>query len=118
MQSAFVDLGLERDTFLYVSDFFEEHDDIADVYYPGLPSHPQHELAKRQMHGFGGMVSFKLRGPEARAFEFVKHTKLFSLAESLGGVESLIEHPAIMTHASIPPANRAALEAHLERLLA
>jgi cystathionine gamma-lyase len=89
-----------------VATFLEEHDDIASVYYPGLPSHPQHELAKRQMHGFGGMVSFKLRGPESRAFEFVKHTKLFSLAESLGGVESLICHPGKMTHASIPKDER------------
>ncbi len=89
-----------------VATFLDERDDVAEVYYPGLPSHPQHELAKRQMHGFGGMVSFKLRGPDSRAFEFVKHTQLFSLAESLGGVESLICHPASMTHGSIPKPER------------
>jgi cystathionine beta-lyase/cystathionine gamma-synthase len=70
--------------------------------YPGLTSHPQHELARRQMRGFGGMVSFTLRGPESRALELAKRTQLFSLAESLGGVESLITHPARMTHGSIP----------------
>jgi len=81
-------------------------DDVAKVFYPGLASHPQHELAKRQMRGFGGMVSFTLRGPESRALEFAKHTKLFSLAESLGGVESLLCHPARMTHGSIPKEQR------------
>lgn len=89
-----------------VASFLEERDDVATVYYPGLPSHPQHELAQRQMRGFGGMVSFTLRGPESRALEFAKHVKLFSLAESLGGVESLLCHPARMTHGSIPKAER------------
>ena len=64
-----------------------KRDDITAVHYPGLQSHPQHALAVRQMRGFGGMLSFTLRGPESRAFEFAKRTKLFSLAESLGGVE-------------------------------
>jgi cystathionine beta-lyase/cystathionine gamma-synthase len=91
-----------------VAAFLESRDDIARVYYPGLASHPQHELARRQMRGFGGMLSFTLRGPDARAREFVKHTQLFSLAESLGGVESLISIPAKMTHGSIPAAERAA----------
>lgn len=72
------------------------------VIYPGLPSHPDHELAKRQMRGFGGMVSCVLRGGLAAASRFMSSTKLFSCAESLGGVESLVNHPAIMTHASIP----------------
>jgi cystathionine gamma-synthase/cystathionine gamma-lyase len=89
-----------------VADFLVSRDDVDRVYYPGLATHPQHELAKRQMRGFGGMVSVTLRGPESRALEFAKHTKLFSLAESLGGVESLLCHPARMTHGSIPKAER------------
>ena len=89
-----------------VAAFLEGRDDVARVFYPGLASHPQHELAKKQMRGFGGMVSFTLRGPESRALEFAKHTKLFSLAESLGGVESLLCHPARMTHGSIPKEER------------
>jgi len=89
-----------------IAAFMEGRDDVARVYYPGLASHPQHELAKRQMRGFGGMLSFTLRGPESRALEFAKHTKLFSLAESLGGVESLLCHPARMTHGSIPKEDR------------
>ena len=89
-----------------IAAFLEARDDVAHVYYPGLASHPQHALAQRQMRGFGGMLSFTLRGPDARAREFVKYTKLFSLAESLGGVESLISIPAAMTHGSIPAAQR------------
>jgi cystathionine beta-lyase/cystathionine gamma-synthase len=89
-----------------VATFLEERDDVASVAYPGLASHPQHDLALRQMRGFGGMVSFTLRGPESRALELAKRTKLFSLAESLGGVESLITHPARMTHGSIPKEDR------------
>lgn len=79
--------------------------DVRAVYYPGLPDHPQHDLARRQMSGFGGMVSFEL-GDVARARRFVERTRVFTLAESLGGVESLIGHPASMTHASVPPAIR------------
>jgi len=79
-----------------------------NVYYPGLPSHPQHELACRQMTGFGGMISVDLGDP-ARARRFVERTKIFALAESLGGVESLIGHPATMTHASVPAAMRQAM---------
>ncbi len=89
-----------------VAEFLAARDDVATVNYPGLPAHPQHELARRQMRGFGGMVSFTLRGAESRAFAFAKATKLFSLAESLGGVESLICHPARMTHGSIPKEER------------
>jgi cystathionine beta-lyase/cystathionine gamma-synthase len=74
---------------------------VKRVYYPGLPSHPQHELARRQMKGFGGMISVEL-GDAAFARHFVERTKIFALAESLGGVESLIGHPASMTHASVP----------------
>ena len=75
------------------------------VYYPGLPSHPQHELAKRQMSGFGGLISFDV-GDAARARRIAERTRIFVLAESLGGVESLMGHPATMTHASVPPALR------------
>ncbi len=92
----------------FIVEFLSGRDDVERVYYPGLPSHPQHELAKRQMRGFGGMVSFVLRGDAERAFAFAKATKLFSLAESLGGVESLLGIPARMTHGSIPPAEREA----------
>lgn len=86
-----------------VAEALAEDPRVGRVYYPGLPSHPQHALAKRQMRGFGGMVSFELKDDSlARAKRFCESTRIFSLAESLGGVESLIEHPAIMTHASIP----------------
>jgi len=78
------------------------------VIYPGLPSHPQHELAKRQMKGFGGMISVRT-GSKDRAATILSRVRVFSLAESLGGVESLISHPASMTHASVPPERRAAL---------
>jgi len=91
-----------------VAEFLDGRDDVERVYYPGLASHPQHELAKRQMRGFGGMVSFVLRGDASRAFAFAKATTLFSLAESLGGVESLVGIPARMTHGSIPQAEREA----------
>lgn len=89
-----------------VAEFLEAHAEVDRVYYPGLPSHPQHELAQRQMTGFGGMVSFTLKGPEQRAIDFANRMHYFSLAESLGGVESLICHPARMTHGSIPKEER------------
>jgi cystathionine gamma-synthase/cystathionine gamma-lyase len=89
-----------------VAEFLSSREDVAHVYYPGLASHPQHALATRQMSGFGGMVSFALRGDAARAFAFAKSTHLFSLAESLGGVESLVSIPARMTHGSIPASDR------------
>jgi cystathionine gamma-lyase len=79
-----------------------EQPQVEKVYYPGLPNHPGHELAKRQMRDFGGMISLRLKGGGAAARRFLPRTKLFSLAESLGGVESLVCHPATMTHASIP----------------
>lgn len=85
------------------------HPAVERVIYPGLESHPQHALAARQMHGFGGMISVVLGGGLAAARQVLSRTKLFACAESLGGVESLIEHPAIMTHASVPPENRALL---------
>ncbi len=89
-----------------VAEFLESRDDVARVHYPGLRSHPQYELAKRQMSGFGGMLSFELQGPAQRALEFASRLKYISLAESLGGVESLICHPGRMTHGSIPVAER------------
>jgi cystathionine gamma-lyase len=92
-----------------IAEFMEAHEDVETVYYPGLPSHPQHQLAVRQMDYFGGMVTAVLKGGLERSRRFLERTELFSLAESLGGVESLIEHPAIMTHASIPPEIRAEL---------
>jgi len=87
----------------------EKHPRIKKVIYPGLESHPQHVLAKQQMHHFGGMISLVIEGNLEQAKQFLSHCKIFTLAESLGGVESLIEHPAIMTHASIPEATRKTL---------
>ena len=86
-----------------IADFLQAHSGIDKVYYPGLPDHPNHAIAKSQMNGFGGMVTAVLKGGLSSATKFLERTELFTLAESLGGVESLIEHPAIMTHASIPP---------------
>ena len=91
-----------------VAKWLSERKDVQKVYYPGLPSHPQHELAKRQMSGFGGMISFDV-GDVARAGRVAERTRIFALAESLGGVESLLGHPASMTHASVPPAMRASM---------
>src|SRR5262245_7246094 len=91
-----------------LAEFLESHRKVRHVYYPGLASHPQHELAKRQMRGFGGMMSFELGSLEA-ARRVLNSVRLRSLAESLGGVESLISHPATMTHASVPAERRAAL---------
>lgn len=89
-----------------VAAFLEKHPLVERVIYPGLASHPQHELAKRQMHGFGGMITFFIKGGLNAARTFLENVSVFALAESLGGVESLIEHPAIMTHASVPPEKR------------
>lgn len=85
-----------------IAGFLEEHEAIEKIYYPGLSNHPNHEIAKKQMNGFGGMITVVLKGGLKTATTFLERTKIFALAESLGGVESLIEHPAIMTHASIP----------------
>lgn len=90
-----------------VAEFLSKHPAINKLYYPGLPSHPGHEIAKKQMRDFGGMMSFTLKNDSKEAaFKFLESTELFSLAESLGGVESLISHPASMTHASIPKEER------------
>ncbi len=92
-----------------IAEFLSKNAKVERVVYPGLPSHPQHALAKEQMHGFGGMITFYIKGGLPAARMFLESVRVFSLAESLGGVESLIEHPAIMTHASVPPENRKAL---------
>jgi cystathionine gamma-lyase/cystathionine beta-lyase/cystathionine gamma-lyase/homocysteine desulfhydrase len=91
---------------LALARFLAAHPGVTHVYYPGLPEHPQHELAKRQMRGFGGMVSFDV-GTYENARRVLNRVRLMALAESLGGVETLISHPASMTHASVPPARRA-----------
>ena len=88
-----------------LAEWLAGHAAVRKVYYPGLADHPQHELASRQMRGFGGMISLEL-GSAERARRFVQSTRIFALAESLGGVESLVGHPASMTHASVPPAMR------------
>lgn len=93
-----------------VAEFLQNHATIKDVFYPGLPSNPQYELAQQQMKGFGGMVSFTFKsGKKEDAVKFLERLKVFTLAESLGGVESLANHPALMTHASIPAEKRAEL---------
>jgi cystathionine gamma-lyase len=97
---------------LELAGWLAKHPKVERVIYPGLPDHPQHVLAKRQMHGFGGIVSVYVKGglPETR--RMMERCRLFALAESLGGVESLINHPAIMTHASVPHDRRQALGIH------
>ena len=87
---------------LELARWLERQPQVAKVHYPGLESHPQHALAKAQMRGFGGMISLDLKTDLAGARRFLEAVRIFSLAESLGGVESLIEHPGIMTHATIP----------------
>ena len=98
------------DSALAIAQWLEGHAAVERVLYPGLPSHPQHALARRQMqNGYSGIVTFFLRGGLGEARRFLERLELFTLAESLGGVESLVDHPAIMTHASVPPATRQAL---------
>lgn len=98
-------LGVRMETHcrnaMALAQFLEGHPAVQDVIYPGLPSHPQHALAKKQMKAFGGMISLRIRGQEAEARAFMKNLKIFTLAESLGGVESLVEHPGLMTHLSV-----------------
>ncbi len=89
-----------------IAEHLSKHPKVKKVIYPGLSSHPQHELAKRQMNGFGGMMTIYLNGDLSATKRFVERLKIFSLAESLGGVESLVDHPAIMTHASVPVERR------------
>lgn len=94
---------------LRIAKYLESHPKVEKVLYPGLKSHPQYRLAKKQMSGFSGMITFFLKGDLKKSKRFLEKVKLFSLAESLGGVESLIEHPAIMTHASVPKKVREAV---------
>ena len=91
---------------LAIAKHFESHKEIAEVIYPGLTNHPQHDLASKQMKGFGGIISMNIKGGLEKSKSFLERTKIFALAESLGGVESLIEHPALMTHASLPKDRR------------
>lgn len=95
-----------------ISNYLENHAKVEKVVYPGLKSHPQYELAKKQMKGSGGMITFFLKGGIDESRRFLENVKLFALAESLGGVESLVDHPAIMTHASIPKEVREQLGIH------
>ena len=90
-----------------IANFLKNHNKVGEVYYPGFENHPNHHIAKKQMKDFGGMVSFRLKDKSKQAaFRFLENTKVFTLAESLGGVESLVNHPATMTHASIPEQER------------
>ena len=89
-----------------IAKHFESHKEIAEVIYPGLTNHPQHDLASKQMNGFGGIISMNIKGGLEKSKSFLERTEIFALAESLGGVESLIEHPALMTHASLPKDRR------------
>lgn len=91
---------------LFLAEFLEKHPKVERIYYPGLPSHEQYHLAKEQMTGFGGMISLELKGGYGAVKKFVSQLKLFLLAESLGGVESLLCYPAKMTHGSLPEAER------------
>jgi len=106
-----LDVRMQRhcDNAMRIASWLEAHDRVERVLYPGLPSHPQHELAKKQMAGFGGIVTFFIKGALPDARRFLERCRLFALAESLGGVESLVDHPAIMTHASVPADRRAEL---------
>lgn len=92
-----------------IANHFENHKDVSEVIYPGLANHPQHDLAANQMNGFGGIISMNISGGLEKSKTFLEKTKIFALAESLGGVESLIEHPALMTHASLPKDRREAI---------
>ena len=94
---------------LRLAEFLAGHPAVEDVIYPGLPSYPQHDLARRQMKAYGGMISLRLKGGQRETLAFLKKLRYFTLAESLGGIESLIEVPAMMTHAALPPEKRAAL---------
>ncbi len=106
-----LDVRMERHckSSLQIAEWLEGHDKVERVLYPGLESHPQHELARKQMPGYGGIVTFFIKGDLEDARRFLERCEVFALAESLGGVESLVDHPAIMTHASVPAEERAKL---------
>ena len=103
-----LDVRMQRhcENAMAIAEWLEGHNRVESVVYPGLKSHPQHELAKRQMSDFGGMVTFFIKGSMDEARSFLERCEVFALAESLGGVESLVDHPAIMTHASVPESHR------------
>jgi cystathionine gamma-lyase len=109
LKTLHVRMDRHQETGLKLVDWLVKHPDVSRVYHPLLETHPNHAVAKRQMKGFGGMISFELKGDLARAKRFVESTRIFTLAESLGGVESLLELPALMTHASIEPEKRRAI---------
>ena len=109
LKTLHVRMARHDDNARHIAEWLTARPGVEKVIYPGLPSHPQHELACRQMRGFGGMISVVLSGGLPAADRLLRGTELFACAESLGGVESLIEHPAIMTHASVPPEQREAL---------
>ena len=98
--------GGHSENAMAIAKHFDSHKDISEVIYPGLANHPQHDLASKQMNGFGGIISMNIKGGLEKSKSFLERTKIFALAESLGGVESLIEHPAFMTHASLPKDRR------------
>jgi cystathionine gamma-lyase len=106
-----LDVRMQRhcESAMRIAEWLDEHPRVDSVLYPGLPSHPEHELAGKQMDGFGGIVTFFIKGDLADARRFLERCKVFALAESLGGVESLVDHPGIMTHASVPERERAKL---------
>jgi len=97
------------DNAMAVARYLETHESVERVIYPGLPSHPQHELSNRQTSGASGIVTFVVKGGLSAAKAFMENISVFACAESLGGVESLADHPAIMTHAAVPKAHREAL---------
>lgn len=106
-----LDVRMQRhcESAMRIAEWLENDDRVDSVLYPGLESHPQHALAARQMRGFGGIVTFFIKGDIEKAMSFLENCRVFALAESLGGVESLVDHPAIMTHASVPEKERAKL---------
>ncbi len=106
-----LDVRMQRhcESAMKIAAWLEEDARVESVLYPGLPSHPQHALAARQMDDFGGIVTFFVKGDLGNARQFLERCEVFALAESLGGVESLVDHPAIMTHASVPEEERAKL---------
>lgn len=106
-----LDVRMERHnrSGMAIAEWLQGHEAVESVVYPGLASHPQHAIAKRQMSGYTGMITFFIKGGLDAARRFLESVRVFQLAESLGGVESLVDHPAIMTHASVPPAQRAEL---------
>ncbi|HTL12072.1 MAG TPA: cystathionine gamma-synthase [Bdellovibrionota bacterium] len=109
MKTLHVRMDRHAQNAMAVARLLEKHPKVEKVIYPGLESHPQHALAKKQMSGFGGMITFLIKGGLAESRRFLESVRVFTLAESLGGVESLIEHPAIMTHASVPAETRKSL---------